>query len=107
MIAVKDGGPAFPASEGEAHQIAYAEMMASGAATSEEKDAVYMAAKAAALRGMSIRDHFAGLAMQGLMTAYWETFDSYENSHELVKCQVETAYEYADAMLKQRSLTND
>lgn len=53
-----------------------------------------------------LRDHFAGLAMQGLMTAYWDTFDSYENSHELVKCQVETAYEYADAMLKQRSLTN-
>ncbi len=57
--------------------------------------------------GLTLRDHFAGLAMQGLMTAYWETFDCYENSHELVKCQVETAYEYADAMLKQRSLTND
>ena len=55
----------------------------------------------------SIRDHFAGLAMQGLMTAYWDTFDCYENSHALIKCQVETAYEYADAMLKQRSLTND
>jgi hypothetical protein len=57
--------------------------------------------------GMSLRDHFAGLAMQGLMTVYWETFDCYENSHELIKCQVEAAYEYADAMLKQRSLTND
>lgn len=55
----------------------------------------------------SLRDHFAGLAMQGLMTAYWETFDCYENSQALVKCQVETAYEYADAMLKQRRLTND
>lgn len=56
--------------------------------------------------GMSLRDHFAGLAMQGLMTSYWDTFDCYENSHALIKCQVETAYEYADAMLKQRSLTN-
>ena len=55
----------------------------------------------------ALRDHFAGLAMQGLMTAYWDTFDCYENSQALVKCQVETAYEYADAMLKQRSLTND
>lgn len=56
---------------------------------------------------MALRDHFAGLAMQGLMISYWETFDCYEDAHALIKCQVETAYEYADAMLKQRSLTND
>lgn len=44
----------------------------------------------------ALRDHFAGLAMQGFISR-----------NELYReAIVETAYEYADAMLKQRSLTN-
>lgn len=101
MIAVKDGGPAFPASEGEAHQIAYAEMMASGAATSEEKDAVYMAAKAAALRGMSIRDHFAGLAMQAMFNGFAQM--GLRTDPATVICARE-AYAVADAMIRAREV---
>ena len=52
--------------------------------------------------GMSLRDHFARLAMQSLMPVYWETDSEYDTSAELVKCQCETAYEYADAMLEER-----
>jgi len=99
MTKINDGGPAFPASEGEAHQIAYAEMMASGAATSEEKDAVYMAAKAAALRGMSLRDYFAAKAMQGFMANKSNpgTFNPIDDARY--------AYALADAMLRAREAT--
>lgn len=53
--------------------------------------------------GITIRDYFAAAAMQGLMTTYWNTPEMYENSKALIECQVETAYEYADAMLKEMS----
>jgi hypothetical protein len=45
--------------------------------------------------GMTLRDYFAGLAMQGLLTA--ETVGGYSNSHI-----AEIAYSIADAMLKER-----
>lgn len=49
-----------------------------------------------------LRDHFAGLAMQGCFAA----FKHYPYEGEIDKVAV-IAYEAADAMLKQRSLTND
>lgn len=56
---------------------------------------------------MTLRDHFAGLAMQSLMPLYWDTITEYADVSEMMKSHVEAAYEYADAMLEQRSLTND
>ena len=53
-------------------------------------------------RGMSLRDYFAAKAMQGLMSIYWEVEDEFSTADELIKCHAETAYEYADAMLKER-----
>jgi len=47
--------------------------------------------------GMTLRDYFAGLAMQGLLTI--ETVGGYSNSHI-----AEIAYSIADAMLKEREL---
>lgn len=52
--------------------------------------------------GMMLRDYFAAKAMQGLMGVYWDVSAKYKNGSDLVKCQVETAYEYADAMLEAR-----
>jgi hypothetical protein len=43
-----------------------------------------------------MRDHFAGLAMQGLLTA--EIVGDYSNEHV-----AEIAYVIADAMLKERN----
>ena len=56
---------------------------------------------------MTLRDHFAGLALQALIPIYWATESEFDSAKPMIKCNVETAYEYADAMLKQRSLTND
>jgi hypothetical protein len=50
----------------------------------------------------TLRDYFAAKAMQGLMIPYWETTDKYESAEAMLKCQVDTAYEYADAMLERR-----
>ena len=47
-------------------------------------------------RDMSIRDHFAGLAMQGLLTA--ELVGEYSNEHV-----ADISYLIADAMLKERN----
>ncbi|AKE12980.1 hypothetical protein XJ20_04455 [Serratia liquefaciens] len=51
----------------------------------------------------TIRDFFAVAAMQSLTGVYWEEVDKYESAAELIKCQSETAYEMADAMLKARN----
>jgi len=66
-MSIKDGGPAFPAPYGVGHVTT---------------------------QGMTLRDHFAGLAMQGMLT---------------ISCRVEefeidamVAYKIADAMLRAR-----
>ena len=48
------------------------------------------------LESLTLRDHFAGLAMQGLLTA--EIVGDYSNEHV-----AEIAYVIADAMLKERA----
>lgn len=51
---------------------------------------------------LTIRDQFAIAAMQSLTSIYWDTADKYESGKALIKCQAETAYEMADAMLEAR-----
>lgn len=46
--------------------------------------------------GITLRDHYAGLAMQGLITHY-----GMEGTHKVLS---ETSYSIADSMLKQREL---
>jgi hypothetical protein len=53
--------------------------------------------------GISMRDYFAAKAMASLTSVYWEDFVSYGSGAELIKCQIETAYEMADAMLAERA----
>lgn len=48
--------------------------------------------------GMSLRDHFAGLAMQALITHY--------GLEGTKKTLTETSYELADTMLEERSINN-
>ena len=72
MSTIKDGGPAFPCLErgGNGLDLTHA--------------------------GMTLRDHFAGLALQGLLSSQQHTEDF---SH---KCRSEFAYAQADAMLAAR-----
>ena len=49
-----------------------------------------------------LRDEFAVTAMASLTSIYWETQAMYESASDLIKCQCESAYEYADMMLKER-----
>ena len=49
-----------------------------------------------------LRDKIAMQQLAVLTPLYWEVQDKYETGKALVDSQVEAAYEYADAMLKQR-----
>jgi len=54
-------------------------------------------------KGMSLRDYFAAKAMASLTTVYWEIEEQYSGGDALIKCQAETAYQMADAMLAERA----
>ena len=65
-------------------------------------------AKGVLHKGMTLRDHFAGLAMQGLMAnTHMGGSDLHESSADWLKDITEGAYEFSDAMLKERSKGND
>jgi hypothetical protein len=51
-------------------------------------------------RHITIRDHFAGLAMQGYLSGYYAGGDSH-------KAIAEESYELADAMLKAREINDE
>jgi len=57
-------------------------------------------------RGMELRDWFAGQALAGMLTYYNEHRGDY---HTNATCEVaaKDAYQWADAMLKQREETNE
>jgi len=96
MSTMKDGGPAHPVTEMQAvHAYAMAVSLEAQKA-GKNSDEAYIAARGAACTGMTLRDHFAGLAMQGMVSAeFAKTYDleSWANS----------AYLMADAMLKARN----
>lgn len=100
----KDGGTAFPMQDPQAiHAYAQAATEAAKHDNVEDRDQTYLAARAEAIGGMSLRDYFAAKAMESLTPVYWEDFESYESGAALIKFQCETAYEMADAMLAARS----
>ena len=51
----------------------------------------------------TVRDQFAIAAMQSLTPIYWEVESEYENGEALIKCQAETAYQMADAIMEARN----
>jgi hypothetical protein len=108
MNAFPDGGPAFPMQDQSAiHAWAQARIEALGLATTAERDAAYIQARAEAIGGMSLRDYFAAKAMQGELASMQDpeadvcgvaldapdvTFDRLARHY----------YRLADAMLKAR-----
>lgn len=87
MSEPRDGGPAYPS--GEKYE------------TRDVCGGVSQHSKAPYYRGMSLRDYFAGLAMQGLLARIpWG--EGY--SEELL---AKAAYETADAMLAKRLVASE
>ena len=89
-----DGGPAFPMQEPQAIH-AYASAKVVGVEGTDERDRVYMRARAEAVGGMSLRDYLAAKAMHAMTTGSWP------DMHEQEEISVR-AYRMADAMLKAR-----
>ena len=89
-------GPAFPMQDPQAiHALAAAAIQ--GIDDAAERDRIYVAARAQAVGGMSLRDYFAAMAMQAVATtptgAESFTFDE----------RAKWAYQQADFMLKARA----
>lgn len=96
-----DGGSAFPMQDAQAIH-AYALGAVQDIADTDERDRVYTAARAAAVGGMSLRDHFAGLALQAAISGHISYY-GHESNHWSVEAIASHAYEQADAMLKARA----
>lgn len=94
---VHDGGTAFPMQDAQAiHSYAAAKIV--DVTDHKERDRLYLAARAEAIGGMTLRDYFAAKAMQAAATnpvgADGFTFDE----------RAAWAYAQADAMLKARKV---
>ena len=91
---MNDGGPAFPIS---LNVLVESEALRSGALTTDELARIK--------RGMSLRDWFAGRAMEALIVhhgIYWQGSNRDNLAGFECKEAAEFAYQFADAMLSER-----
>lgn len=94
----KDGGTAFPMQDPQTiHAYAQAATEAAKHDNDEDREQTYIAARAEAVGGLSIRDYFAAKAMQGICS-HADTW-GLATSPKIAQA----AYELADAMLAARS----
>ena len=101
---INDGGPAFPVDRMTAHGIAVHSV-------GTKDEAAYIGEVAKLSHGMTLRDHFAGLAMQAELSsagmdneAAQALADAAERAGRDVESQIAwNAYAVADAMLKERA----
>lgn len=78
MSQPNDGGPAFPATSPVVDHVKYGELF-----------------------GMSLRDWFAGMAMQGIASI--PSTSQYDYKSQPLDKYASLAYQYADAMLAERN----
>jgi hypothetical protein len=96
--AIKTGGTAFPMQDPQAiHAYAAGRTAGMPADQVDERDRVYLAARAEAVGGMSLRDYFAAKAMQ-VCLAQANSFPDEHWRDGIAR----DAYVMADAMLKAR-----
>lgn len=89
---INDGGPAFPITDASVmHRVGMAAVEA--ITDPGERDKVYIAATAQFAQGMSLRDHFAALAMPVILASPRNL-----GYQEVAEC----SYEMADAMIRAR-----
>lgn len=96
---INAGGTAFPMQDPQAVH-AYASAAVAGIDDADERDRAYMAARAEAVGGMTMRDYFAAKAMQASLMPAPNGRSRPERS--ALKGIAEFAYEAADAMLAAR-----
>lgn len=101
MSTINTGGTAFQMQDPQAiHAYASAACQHIPSENVDERDRVYIAARAQAIGGMTLRDYFAAKAMQGFIAGHI-SHHGHEN-HWLYKGIASEAYDVADAMLKAR-----
>ncbi|MBS7777660.1 hypothetical protein [Acidovorax sp. CCYZU-2555] len=91
---INDGGPAFPITDASVmHRVGMAAVEA--ITDPGERDKAYIAATAQFAQGMTLRDHFASQAIQGVFEG---------GLPDKLYCEVvaKRAYELADAMIRAR-----
>lgn len=97
----KDGGTAFPMQDPQAiHAYAQGKVAHLSDADFAERDRVYIAARAQAVGGMSLRDYFAAKAMQAYLSGHiaHNGHESYWRPEDIAS----EAFIVADAMLQAR-----
>ena len=101
----KDGGTAFPMQDPQAiHAYAQAATEAAKHDSVDDRDQTYLAARAEAIGGMSLRDYLAAKAMQGMISnGDWISRMSLRTGDKPDICVSAAAYEVADAMLAERA----
>lgn len=93
----KDGGTAFPMQDPQAiHAYAHAAVEAAKHDNVDDRDQTYIAARAEAIGGMSLRDYFAAKALNGFCA---DPRTAGRRGWEIA----EEAYQVADAMLAERA----
>ncbi|WKZ84205.1 hypothetical protein N5B55_10445 [Ralstonia pickettii] len=97
--AAADGGPAFPVADRDvAHAAGSAAVI--GVTDPTERDRLYADAYNKAVRGMTLRDHFAGLAMQAYIVSRAGVYD--RGPEKFDEDLSRWAFETSDAMLRAR-----
>ena len=106
-----DGGTAFPMQDPQAiHAYAQARTEAANSADVNERDQIYLAARAEAVSGMSLRDYFAAKCCAAMVSTIRNDGDymrmrGIAESHALDSVSqffAQEAYKQADAMLAAR-----
>ena len=96
---INDGGPAFPMQDAQAiHTYAAAAVLHIPAENVDERDRVYMEARAKAIGGASMRGYFAAKAMQAFIAGHIGHY-GHEN-HWPYNQMASEAVSVADAMIK-------
>lgn len=101
---IKTGGTAFPMQELQAiHAYAMGRVAHIPAEQVDERDRAYLAARAEAVGGMSLRDHYAGLALASGQASNWRDNNfKPRDGLSIIENTAVAAYVFADAMLKAR-----
>lgn len=107
-----DGGPAFPGTNGPAFQAGLKRLMEAALAHDEAQVvAAFQIVTEAVREGMTLRDYFAGLALEGLLAdgqlgavqrKYWGTTPQSTDNATLIRVVTESAYALADGMIAAR-----